>query len=95
MFLTAVKHALYKTNWSRVPMVVNIDHETRMSWTSTILWLSKDGVKDVPICFNSKDNLEREVNNIIHTMNEIDQKNTADKMIHYLQMREAERKMKN
>ncbi len=95
MFLTAVKRALYKTNWARIPMVVNIDHETRMSWTSTILWLSKDGMKDVPIYFNSKDNLEREVNNIIHTMNEIDQKNTADKMIYYLQMRDAERKMKN
>jgi hypothetical protein len=63
-----------------------------MSWTNTILWLSKDGMKDVPIYFNSKDNLEKEVNNIIHTMNEIDQKNTADKMIYYLQMRDAERK---
>jgi hypothetical protein len=51
-------------------------------------------MKDVPIYFNSKDNLEREVNNIIHTINDIDQKNTADKMIYYLQMRDAERKMK-
>jgi hypothetical protein len=66
-----------------------------MSWTNTILWLSKEGKKDIPIYFDNKSDLEKEVDNIIHTFNEIEEKNTSDRMIHYLQMREEERKRKN
>ena len=95
MFFTAVRQALYKTIWSRHPTVVHIDQDTQMSWTNTILWLSKEGKKDIPIYFDNKSDLEKEVDNIIHTFNEIEEKNTSDRMIHYLQMREEERKRKN
>ena len=95
MFFTAVRQALYKTRLSKYPTVLNIDQDTQMSWTNTILWLSKEGKKDIPVYFKDKEQLEKEVDNIIHTFNEIEEKNTSDRMIHYLEMREEERRRKN
>ena len=94
MFFTAVRQALYKTRLSKYPTVLSIDQDVKMTWSNNILWFSKEGKKDIPIYFDNKSDLEKEVDNIIHTFNEIDQKNTADRMIYYLQMREEERKKK-
>jgi hypothetical protein len=95
MFFTAVRQALYKTIWSRHPTVVHIDQDTQMSWTNTILWLSKEGKKDIPVYFNDKEQLEKEVDHIIYKFNEIEKDETTNKMINYLEMREEERKRKN
>lgn len=94
MFLTTITRALYKTNWSLNRMIVNIERETQLSWTSTMLCLTTDGMKDVRIYFNSNEDLEKEVKNIVHKINEIDKNESSDKMIYHLQMREAERKLK-
>ena len=94
MFFTAVRQALYKTHWSRYPTVINIDSDVKLQWTSNILWFSKEGKNDIPIYFDNKSDIEKEVDNIIHTFNEIYEKNTVDRMVKYLEMRDAERKTK-
>ena len=94
MFFTAVRQALYKTRWSRHPTVINIDSDVKLQWTSNILWFSKEGKNDIPIYFDNKSDIEKEVDNIIHTFNEIYEKNTVDRMVKYLEMRDAERKTK-
>ena len=95
MFFTAVRQALYKTRWSRQPSIINIDSDVKLQWTSNILWVIKHGCNEFPVYYNSTPELEKEVDNIIHTFNEIDKKNTSDRMIQYLEMREEERKIKN
>lgn len=92
MFLTAITRTLYRTLWSRYPTVVNIDQDTRMTWSDTVLWISKEGKKDIPVCYENADKIECEVNNIIHMFNENEKEETSQRMIHYLEMREAERK---
>lgn len=94
MFITQITRALYKTIWSRSPMVVHIDQDTRMTWSDTILWLSKDGKNDVPVNYENIDKIEKEVNNIVHMFNEIEKEETSNRMIYYLEMREAERNRK-
>ena len=95
MFLTQITRALYKTRLSKYPTVLSIDQDVKLTWSNTILWFSKEGKKDIPIYYDNKYDLEKEVDNIIYTFNEIDQQNTSDRMIQYLQMREEERKRKN
>ena len=95
MFFTAVRQALYKTRWSKYQTIINIDSDVKLQWTSNILWVIQHGGNEFPVYYNSTPELEKEVDNIIHTFNEIDKKNTSDRMIQYLQMRDAERKTKN
>ena len=92
MFITAVARILYRTRLSRHPIVVNVDIDTQLSWTSNILWLKKEGKNDVSVSYDNKALLENEVNTIIQLVNNIDEKNKTDKFIYYLQMRELERK---
>jgi hypothetical protein len=92
MFITAVVRILYRTRLSRHPIVVNVDIDTQLSWTSNILWLKKEGKNDVSVSYDNKALLENEVNTIIQLVNDIEKKNTTDKLIYYLQMREEERK---
>ena len=91
MFFTAVRQALYKTRWSRQPSIINIDSDVKLQWTSNILWVIQHGGNEFPVYYNSTPELEKEVDNIISTF---DQNNTSDKMIQYLEMRDAERKTK-
>ena len=91
MFFTAVRQAFYKTRWSRHPSIINIDSDVMLQWNSTTLWVIKQGHSEIPLRYNSASELEKEVENIISTFN---QNNTSDKMIQYLEMRDAERKMK-
>jgi len=95
MFFTPISRVLYRTLWSRYPTVVHIDQDTRMTWSNTILWLSKEGKKDIPVYYENNDNIESEVNNIIHMFNDIEKEESSERMIHYLQMREAERKRRS
>lgn len=95
MFLTVAKRMLYRTNWSLYRMVVNIDNQTNMSWTNNILWLTKDGQTEIPIYFDGKDNLEKEVHNIVQTFNENEIKESVNRMIHHLETSDVERKLKN
>jgi len=95
MFLTTITRALYKTIWSRHPTVIQIDQDTRMTWSNTVLWVSKEGKKDVPVFYENVDKIETEVNNIIHMFNEIEKEESTKRMIHYLEMREEELKRKN
>ena len=92
MFITAVSRILYRTRLSKHPIVVNVDVDTRLTWTSNILWLIKEGKKEVSVCYENKALLENEVNTIIQLVNDIEERNTTDKLIYYLQMREEERK---
>jgi len=66
-----------------------------MTWSNTVLWLSKQGKTDVPVYYENDDKIEKEVNNIIHTFNKIEKEESSERMIHYLQMREAERKRRS
>ena len=91
MFFTAVRQALYKTRWSRQPSIINIDSDVMLQWNSTTLWVIKQGHSEITLKYNSASELEKEVDNIISTF---DQNNTSDKMIQYLEMRDAERKTK-
>ena len=91
MFFTAVRQALYKTRWSRHPSIINIDSDVMLQWNSTTLWVIKQGHSEIPLRYNSASELEKEVENIISTF---DQNNTSNKMIQYLEMRDAERKLK-
>ena len=92
MFLTPITRVLYRTLWSRYPSVVNIDQDTRMTWSNNVLWLSKEGKKDISVRYENADKIECEVNNIIHMFNENEKEETSQRMIYYLEMREAERK---
>jgi len=92
MFLTTITRTLYRTLWSRYPTVVNIDQDTQMTWSGTTLWLSKEGKKDIPVYYENADKIECEVNNIIHMFNENEKEETSQRMNHYLEMCEAERK---
>lgn len=95
MFFTPISRVLYRTIWSRYPTVVHIDQDTRMTWSKTVLWLSKDGKGDIPVYYENDDKIEKEVNNIIYKFNEIEKEETSERMIHYLEMREAERKRRS
>ena len=92
MFGTVISRALYRTLWSRYPTVINIDQDTQITWTNTIMWLSKDGKKDIPVYYEDSVKIEKEVNNIIHIFNENEKEESSNRMIYYLEMREAERK---
>jgi hypothetical protein len=91
MFLTQITRTFYKTIWSRYPTVVNIDHDTRMTWTNSILWLSKEGKQDVPVYYKTADDIDKEVNHIITVFNENEKEDNATRMVAYLEMRDAER----
>jgi hypothetical protein len=63
-----------------------------MTWSDTVLWLSKEGKNDIPVNYENADKIECEVNNIIQMFNEHEKEETSKRMIYYLEMREAERR---
>lgn len=95
MYITQISRVLYRTIWSRYPTVVHIDKDTRMTWSNSTLWLSKEGKKDVSVYYENNNKIEIEVNSIIHMFNEIEKEESSERMIYYLQMREEERKLRS